>query len=226
MMLLSANNNLNMRKLIAIVVLFCSTLSCYSQIRVGPILGFNVSKGTSDNLNFETEARIKPQLGVITNYSLSEKIDLESGLIANFKGQNFTATYYYNDWFTGLNKSIVKGERNLFYLTVPVCISYSKQLEKGKIGFITGPEISVLAHQKSTIKSGEYMPTVNYPRIDAGWSIGINATSNKGYGARLQYCFGLRDTWDVDSNRGAEDFTTRNNEFKISLYYLFGGGII
>lgn len=224
MMLLSANNNLNMRKLIAIVVLFCSTLSCYSQIRVGPILGLNISKGTSDNIRFSTEAKVKPQIGVITSYSLGEKIDLESGLIANFKGQNFKATYTYYDWFTGIyDQSVVKGERNLFYLTVPVCISYSKLIEKGKIGFITGPELSVLAYQKSTIKSGKFMPAVNYPRIDAGWSIGLNATSNKGYGARLQYCFGLRDTWEVDSN---EDFTTRNNEFKISLYYLFGGGII
>jgi hypothetical protein len=220
MMLLSANNNLNMRKLIAILVLFCSTLSCYSQIRVGPILGLNISKGTSDNIRFSTEAKVKPQIGVITNYSLSEKIDLESGLIANFKGQNFTATY------TDYDQSVVKGERNLFYLTVPVCISYSKLIEKGKIGFITGPELSVLAYQKSTIKSGKFMPAVNYPRIDAGWSIGINATSNKGYGARLQYCFGLRDTWEVDYNRNSEDFTTRNNELKISLYYLFGGGII
>jgi hypothetical protein len=217
-----------MRKLIAVVVLFCSTLSCYSQIRVGPIVGFNVSKGTSDdvksyflnndNLKFSTEAKVKPQIGVITSYSLSEKIDLESGLIANFKGQNFTITYTYKDFSGDTYQAIEKGERNFFYLTVPVCISYSKLIEKGKIGFITGPELSVLAHQKSTTIKGEFMSSV--PRFDAGWSIGLNATSNKGYGARFQYCFGLRETWQD------EDFTTRNNELKISLYYLFGGGII
>jgi hypothetical protein len=215
MMLLSANNNHSMRKLIAVVVLFCSTLTCYSQIRVGPILGLNISKGTSDNIRFSTEAKVKPQIGVITSYSLGEKIDLESGLIANFKGQDFKLTY---------KNSLEIGTRNLFYLTVPVFISYSKLIEKGKIGFITGPELSVLAYQKNI--SSTFYSEIKCPPIDAGWSIGINATSNKGYGARLQYCFGLRDTWEVDSYRNSEDFTTRNNELKISLYYLFGGGII
>jgi hypothetical protein len=204
-----------MRKLIAVVVLFCSTLTCYSQIRVGPILGLNISKGTSDNIRFSTEAKVKPQIGVITSYSLGEKIDLESGLIANFKGQDFKLTY---------KNSLEIGTRNLFYLTVPVFISYSKLIEKGKIGFITGPELSVLAYQKNI--SSTFYSEIKCPPIDAGWSIGINATSNKGYGARLQYCFGLRDTWEVDSYRNSEDFTTRNNELKISLYYLFGGGII
>lgn len=214
-----------MKKLIAVIAIIGCSFNSYSQIKFGPLLGFNVSKGTSDGINFETEAKVKPQIGVVTSYSLSEKLDLESGLIANFKGHNFTAIYFYDYGFIS-GSTTVKGERNLFYLTIPIYVSYNKLMEKGKIGVLTGPEISVLAHEKSTITNGAYMPSdVTYPRLDAGWAIGIKAESYKGYGVRMQYCIGLRDTWVVDSNRQSFDFTSRNNDFKISAYYLFGGGI-
>jgi hypothetical protein len=215
-----------MKKLIAVIAIIGCSLTSYSQIRFGPILGLNVSKGTSGTSNgveFETEAKVLPQIGAIASYSLRENIDLESGLIANFKGQNFTYKNNYTDYF-GITKTFTeKGERNFLYLSIPISISYNKLLEKGKIGFLTGPELSVLV--VSDFK--EYGATTS--PLDVGWSIGIKGELNKGYGIRLQYCFGLVDTWDIEYGialYGTPDFTTRNNEFKISLYYLFGGGII
>jgi len=199
----------------------------FSQASFGPSIGFNISNfrwdGNSlNNLNPKTGVSI----GVISQITISEKFEFETGLLLNRKGSNIDGydnpKYVNGQWVEsrGTNSySIV-----LSYLNIPFNIVFVKHFEKGRVGFFTGPELGVL-FLKDDNNSNPYIdfypdPLAEVGRtLDLAWNIGMNGQLNKGLGIKMQYGFGLINV--IKQAKNNSNIKISNRCFNLSLYWIF-----
>lgn len=203
----------------AISVLAFSPYLAQSQVRFGPLLGLNVSTLNKGSDNGEVvvtgiSSVISSKFGALVDIPASERIGIQSGLVISGYGADYKL---YNIYFG--NSETVK--TRLFYVGIPVDFYIRPLLEKPNYSILGGIEINGLA---AATTDGESDGN-SYSKIDIQVKMGIQTMLTNSFGAKFQYGIGTQNIFLDEQNRKF-DADHKIRSFTVSIFYLWGGGII
>ena len=106
-----------MKKLLLLSALFLVGFNTHAQLRFGPLVGVNISSASASAMSgtATVESKTRGVFGVITSYNLTERFQIESGLLASFKGYSVKV-----DNPNRIYKPIDKEDRLLMYAAIPI----------------------------------------------------------------------------------------------------------
>lgn len=220
----------NYSKVLFVAALLLISVVSEAQLRFGPQVGLNIANAS---LKAEgapsTSSKIGLSIGAIAEYSLSESMALQSGLIYSQKGYKGEMNLFIMD---------AKATVSISYIELPVNFKYFVPVGTTKIFLAAGPYVAFAV-------SGTEVAEVSSAFVDAA-ELGLGSTSkdlkigsgsdddvlgadfglNIGAGAEFksfvvsgQYGFGLINIEPI-SNNGSY---TKNRVVSLSVAYLFGG---
>jgi Outer membrane protein beta-barrel domain len=210
-----------MKKIALVCFLGLAALTAEAQTRFGIKAGLNLSdvNGKSDGRSFNSDTKMKPSfhVGVIADFSISENVFVQPGILASSKGFK-------------IEQSGITASTSPLYVEVPVNIGFRTELSDNlKFYVMGGPYVGIGVAGNSKISgSGQSeTETINwgndendsdYKRLDYGVNVGVGVeVSNFLIGA--QYGLGLANVFPG----GDKDNSFKNAVIGISVGYLFGG---
>lgn len=190
-----------------------------SQVRFGPLLGINVSTLNQGSDNGDVvvtgiSSAISSKFGALVDIPASERIGIQSGLVLSGYGADYKL---YNTNF-GNSETV---ETRLFYVGIPVDFYIRPLLEKPNYSISGGIEINGLA---AATTNGE-SDGGSYSKVDLQAKFGIQTMLTNGLGAKLQYGIGTKNIF-INEQNSKFNFDHKIRSFSVSIFYLFGGGII
>ena len=204
-------------------ILFVSV--SFSQVRVGPKLGINIANLEKDSYEL-SDSRLSLSLGGILDYSFSDKLFFQSGLLLSGKGDK--EIYKDEDY---KSTRILK----FTYIELPANLGYKFDLGDGKLfltaGFYGGIALSGEYFERWSDEddSGDGSEKINFgngkndddiKRGDFGLNFGGGIEINS-FLINFNYGLGLVNMdYDVDN----EGYYIKNRVFNISIGYLFDMG--
>lgn len=214
----------NLMSLCIAVIILSITKPALAQVKLGIRGGLNISNMLSKDKDrtYSTDFYLKSgfNLGVTTDFSISEKFALESGLLFSTKG-------YQAESF-GIKRII-----NLNYLGIPIHAAYKINLGGTKLAIYAGPYVgyaisgkmrtnkAVLGEngnsKEEKIKIGTDKLKDELRPFDWGLNIGT-AIEVKHFTIGIQYGFGLANISVYRDN----DAKVANRVFSILVGYKFG----
>jgi len=228
----------NLLKMLMVVVVFLMTTQSYAQIKFGIRAGLNLADMKINGANGVTE-KMNPSflVGGMVEYSLSENLSLESGLLLSGKGKKFE----YNETYQGITVA-AKVKISPLYLEVPVNAVFKVDLGSAKLQVFAGPYLGYgitgkvkTDYTASGLPSGITLSSLGLTSESANIKFGskdnsdLKATDfgvNVGAGVemnnilfRLQYGLGLSNL----DPAGSSSNEMKNKVIGISVGYIFGG---
>lgn len=210
--------------ILVIGLLIISSSSIFAQ-KIGIKGGMNISKIKSED-NMETygsdkNSKLGFNVGISTEFSLSQKFAIESGIILDSKGFKVES-----ETFSGLNITAVK-TLNLYYIDIPINAKYTVFDSSIKAFITAGPYIGIGLWGNSIIeteykgettskeKDIEWGEDDNPNRLDYGLNIGLGA-EYKSFIFNVNYSYGLADLSPNPSN----GLDVTNRVFSLSVGYI------
>lgn len=214
-------------KYIIPLLLFCTCFSItpgIAQVRIGPSLGFNISKFSDpvstgeyvDVRRIESVNALKA--GCMLEYAPGLKLSLQTGLFYSGMGSDFDL--FYRDY--GETERV---KVRLNYISIPLEGHYALKNGSSKISVYTGLDFNILA----IATEGGFEDSESFSRFDPMIKLGGQIILTPGIGFRIDYGFGTSNvfkpvSWDKDEISGLEN---KNRTIGVSILWLFGGaGVI
>lgn len=222
------------RFLIVITLTLSITSSALAQLRLGPIAGLNFttlsesSNTSSSKSTIAINSIIRGTLGCLVDGYISDRFGFQTGLNLNWKGADFTLSdpYYGNH---------TNYETRLTYLELPVSIYLKLLNQNTKVAVCAGPSWSyLLSSDWSTSRSGNNYDYSAEKKMDVGLKFGLQAELNSGLGLKLDYTIGNLNVYELKifaysasyTNFSNYSYSLKNRSLSLSVYWLFGGGLI
>lgn len=194
-----------MKKLFMFFVCAAALGTANAQVKFGPKAGLNLADITgSDATGYKMKAGI--YAGGFARLHLSEKFAIQPELLYSGQGSKYE---------TNVEGTIIKGDVNLNYITIPVMAQY--HLPMG-LYLETGPQIGFLASAKA--KSGGSSTDIKdqFKSTDFSWGAGAGFQLPMGLGFNARYNFGLSKL-DEGGNANA-----KNGVIQVGVFYAIGSG--
>ena len=189
------------------VLIFCF-LKPYAQFTTGLNLGLNFCT-VKDGAANDNSTLIGMNAGFFTQYSLTKKFFLNTGLQYSAKGYN--AQFY---------RPLGTTNTYLNYISIPTLIGYRAT---NNLAILFGPEFNYLISAKSNNNSNKSDVTDNCKKFDVGLDLAIKLNFSKRVGVELNYCYGLSKIQYMDTYENGQFLgrtTVGNNRvFQIDLFY-------
>ncbi len=236
------------KKTFIVLILICFITNLHAQVqkenrwRFGLKAGVNVSTITdleTPNVDFNIKPHTGVNLGIITEYKLTEKLYFTPSLNLSVKGVNFSAvmggdtipiitptdtTYRINPI------AKIKEKQKLAYLELPILFAYRITCSSNCIlDIMAGPYFAVGLYGKYSLKDTRY-PSVEQARgdvfssemyssrLDAGIMGGIQVELYKHFRAGINYGHGLTALRkSIDQN----EVKPKNRTWSFSIGYIF-----
>lgn len=163
--------------------------------------GLNISKPSGSRNNPGTTALLGLQVGPVVEFSLTERVFLNSGVLYTEKGYKFDVSdLYIIDPYANPNPDPGTLKYKIGYIEIPLLLVYKISLNenRSKLFLRGGPTISYSCTEKKNV-------------FDYGLNPGIGI-EKKNIKIGLNYDLGLKNIWPG-----------RNRVFQISAAYLFSG---
>ena len=228
----------NSLKVLVLISIMFFSIQAQAQLKFGVRAGLNLADMAIEGMNGMTEKMITSfHLGPVAEYSLSEKLSLESGLLLSGKGKKVE----YNESDQGITLG-VKATISPIYLEIPVNALYKFNIKDGKVLLFAGPYFAFgvagktkteftasglpsgmtlsslgLTDETKNIKFGTKSDS-DMKGTDFGLNFGAGFEKNN-YQIRVQYGLGLSNL----DPQGSSTNEMKNRVIGISLGYLFGG---
>lgn len=194
-----------MKKLFMFFVCAAALGTANAQVKFGPKAGLNLSNITgSDAQGYKMKAGI--YAGGFARLHLSENFAIQPELLYSGQGSKYE---------TNVEGTIIKGDVNLNYITIPVMAQY--HLPMG-LYLETGPQIGFLASAKA--KSGGSSADIKdqFKSTDFSWGAGAGFQLPMGLGFNARYNIGLSKI-DEGGNANA-----KNGVIQVGVFYAIGSG--
>jgi hypothetical protein len=210
-----------MKKILMSFILLCASSTLQAQ-RPGLIAGLNVTdmllKSDEGNFSSSSKTALGGQFGLLMDFSLSENISLETGIIFGTKGYRVKEKYNiygYSYSYTGRLLTV--------YGNVPVAVKYTHNLENLKIYGLFGPDLGVGIYgrvkftsdvtgdketEKDDVAWGTNEEKDDLKRLDIGAKVGAGIEW-KSFQFGLNYIYGISNI--------ATNGTMKNRVFNISV---------
>lgn len=209
---------------LAIVMFLFAGAQCFAQISFGVKAGLNFANRTSkdNDKSYSDNYKMKAgfHLGVVAEYSITEQIALQPGLLFSVKG-------FKED------QSSISYKINENYLEIPINAVYNMELGGIKVLIHAGPFLGYAISGKvradkavlgdngdqktEKLNIGNDSQKDFLKPIDFGLNIGGGAEIN-GIAVSLQYGLGIANIAPNTSN----GYTSRNNVIGLSVSYKLG----
>lgn len=208
-----------MRKVTLFLLLFLCfsvlTANAESPVRYGVIGGLNLSFNSTD----AAESIAGFHVGGKVEYSFTNRLYLEGGLLFSRKGHDFNALYYTDD---AGNHNAVKMTTKNHYLELPIHLGFKFNINRGVSFFLSaGGYLGVGLFGKFKYKSPDENYSVNlytgdseYRRFDCGVGFRGGVELYKRIQLSVSYDWGL-----INIVKDASDYKNRNAMF--SCAYMF-----
>jgi len=220
----------NLGRILIALIVFSFATESFAQVKVGGKTGLNIStmvyKDNDETYSDDFDKKLGFHLGPIVEFSFTELISLETGLILSSKGFKRIEKDEYEEW---------KQTLNTLYLDIPITAKFSFNLGGVKIYTALGPYIGIGLTGKVKeeytyydedpekddweIKWGSDEEKHDLKRLDIGLSGGAGVQI-KFILIGFHYNLGLANISPYTEN-GA---TVANRTFGFSVGVLFGGG--
>jgi Outer membrane protein beta-barrel domain len=195
-------------KIISVIFLFFAGSTLFAQIDFGAKAGVSISNLKFSDGDADTKSLTGLTLGAFAMYSISEQIQIHTGLIYTGKGCGFKIAA--EDEFEGEDPKI-----NISYLNIPIHGVYKIPVGGGfsenHVLISAGPYLGYAMSAKATPSEIGF----NVNRLDLGFDVGAGFQFGK-FLAQAQYSMGL-------SNIGADfedSYTAKNQTISITLGYV------
>jgi len=164
-------NNLYMKKLSILMILFFATFFASAQTRIGIRGGLQLAdmRNKPDDrsgLTDETKMLFGYQAGVVLDYSFNQTLFFQPGLIVNSKGSKIEETFSGGGSIT---KTTIKA--NPLYVEMPLLLGVRFGLENLKIYGAAGPYVAYGVAGKNTAKVENINGSTTTVLLDASESI-------------------------------------------------------
>ncbi|HRH65472.1 MAG TPA: outer membrane beta-barrel protein [Bacteroidia bacterium] len=203
------------------------------QIRVGPSIGLNFTtlsetSGSSANKSAITMNSImQGTIGCLVDRFLSDRFGIQTGIHLTWKGADFTLSepYYGNrtNYAPRLN-----------YIELPLSVYLKVLNQNTKVSICAGPSFSYLLASNWTTNRSGYIYYSTEKKGDLGIKLGLQAELISGLGLKLDYTIGFTEVYNFEYftisgnylNYANYSYSFKNRAMTVSIYYLFGGGLI
>ncbi|MCZ8355117.1 MAG: porin family protein [Cyclobacteriaceae bacterium] len=219
-----------MKKFIYVIFLMTFFSNSFSQtisLRGGVNIANMLSKDDDESYSDSYSPKVGLNLGVITEFNLSENIGLETGFI--YSGKGFSSSLTYTDPIAG--EFSVEGKASLLYFEIPINVKPYFNLGNLKVFSIIGPYIGIGLRGKTIfetkalgftekieedIKWGTDEDNDHFKRLDAGLNFGGGIEFNK-FQISVNYQHGLMNISPTNEN-GAK---IKNRVAALTVSYMF-----
>ncbi len=215
------------RGIIGFTMMLAFANSAVSQVRIGPMVGVNIStinegSGTGSVVITAISTATLPKFGLLLDISTSDRIGIQTGL--NVSGYGADYKLYNTNYGNSVNM-----ESRLYYLGLPVDVYVRPLLDKPTFSILGGLEFNGLTVATTNGESDRG----SYGKFDLQVKIGAQAKLSGGFGTKIQYGIGTKNIFDESSDGKyvtpgyqTPTFDNKTRSFSISIFYLFGGGIM
>ncbi len=196
-----------MKKITLILALFLSTTFVFGQFAIGPKVGFNTSKLTTNLEDVKTDFTNNFNFGVFVR--LGKKIYIQPEINWITKGGVFKDEISTNPF---------KQEIKLKTIEIPVLIGWRIiNLGVGNIRILAGPSASIVTDKKIETKdeAGYFDPIKDSSIEDLIWGLYVGGGVDiLMFTLDVKYQFGLNE---VIKESGGLNFNSKNDAFNITL---------
>lgn len=147
------------RHILFVILLSMGCLSNAQEFRLGYIAGLTATQVDGDNLSGYN--KIGPHVGVFVDRALGEKFNMRAEFLFTIKGAK---NYIDIDNITDPFKS------SFYYIEVPFMLNY--RIKKFQVE--AGPSFGVLMYAFNNDKTGKYVTTSLYNRLDWEMNLGLS----------------------------------------------------
>jgi hypothetical protein len=172
-------------------------------ILYGPIAGANRTMIDGDN-TLNNDYKFGYHVGLMGDFGVAPTIMVEPQLLFSNKGSQ------------GLTNSSLK--LNMNYVEFR---AHGKLLLNRNVSLIAGPYAAMLLSANFTFEGENFDVKDNFSPFDFGINVGASYEFKNGFGASAQYCLGLADINNAQTN-GLETPAITNAGMQVSLFYLIG----
>ena len=185
------------------------------------IVDFKQSGNSVGNQISDVNFRVSYHVGGFVQYSISDKIDMQSGVFFSSQGGSRSV-----EFIEDFNSSDISTDRTNFvynYLNVPLLVKYnlskSWSVKTGpQLGFLLSADVKnqyvfidgIQFNFDSNVKDDASL-------IDVSWSLEAGYEFESGLLVDVTYNLGLSNTIDAENS----DFKRENRVFQLSLGYKF-----
>lgn len=223
-------------KTIIVATVFAMSTGAYAQVSFGIKAGLNLSdmNGRIDGIK-DSDTKTKPgfNIGGLVDYSFTDVLGLETGLILDSKGYEYR---FDNNGDFSSSAEYGKLVTNVMYLDIPINLKAQFDVGKTRVFGLFGPYIGIALSGKikakgdlksdleqlgieteESIEFGGSETNDNLKRFDFGLMLGAGV-GIKAFEISTGYDFGLVNILPG----GDSDNYIKNGLFKLSLAYFFG----
>lgn len=195
-----------MKKVLLILVMLMFTAVSYSQkVTLGPLVGFNSSKLSTNLPDIKEEAKANFLFGAFLR--IGKKVYLQPEFVYTTKGGEFK-----NDLVSGAQQTI-----KLKQLEIPAMVGFRLiNLEIINIRIMGGPMAGIIIDKEVTFNDFVNDPIPESSFKDLQWAIQLGAGIDVLFlTLDVRYEIGLNDLYDPAA--GMEDYDMKNNLWRVSL---------
>jgi hypothetical protein len=216
----------NILKITCVVIAFSMTSQFYTQAAFGVRAGLNLAKMSGKNFDvdgYDLKTLPSFNVGLITEFGVSESFFVESGLYISGKGTKLDV-----DLGVGFGKATQT--LSALYLEIPLNASFKADLGGAMLNVFAGPYLAIAVSGKSKAEYPSALSSLDseedlkfgtdvaddVKRTDFGLNFGAGVQFES-IVIRAQYGLGLTNL----DPEGDSDFEMKNGVIGISLGYMF-----
>ena len=221
--------------------------SSFSQLRIGPTIGYNLDNmalflPANQTYAETTQSTSNFNIGAKAQYDYSDQLAFTSGLILTKTGTTISSSYSYN-LGNGNNTFADANKLSVYNIHIPINVIWKLKIVKDKgVGMVFGGgylQYAISGTQSYTATTSSALSTSSYSSnsniafgndatkdnlrsFDTGINIGAGY-EYKNIQLTVQYIFGLRNLYpqaNTTANGNGGTYTLENRTLQVGLSYL------